>query len=699
MKKQVLFMVVFLAAVGLLAGFAASNAFAYAGGYGSPCGNCHGTAGAAPTVTLVTNNGTTATYTVTDATAHEWAVFNGTGATATRLTGTGQNGNTNTGGSFTVPVGSTYAIYAAYSEPGLPTAGGEATVSPPGATNFTITPSAGANGTISPATAQTVASGGNATFTMTPAANYKIADVLVDGTSVGAVPTYTFTNVTADHTIAVSFAPDAGASFTITPTAGANGTITPDTAQTIAAGSDLAFTIKPSSGYYIDTMKVDGSAIQPTTSYTFKSVSANHTIEATFAKTPALCTVTASVVGSFGGTFTPSLVPFSVVPGGSVTYYFYPDDGFHIDSVTVNGYPVAMDDDDSYTISAIDRNTTLAVKFLPNTWTLAASVSGKGSIAPTGAKVVNEGTSVTYTFTPDAGNKLSDVLVDGQSVGIPSSYTFDDVSANHTIQAKFVAASTNFTITPTVVGGLGIILPSTSYAVPSGASLTVYFVPSDGYQVGTVTVDGTVVDASKLNDDDSYTFENVTANHTISVAFVLVPAPTYTITPTAGEHGAISPAAPATVNSGDDATFTITPDAGYKIADVIVDGQSQGAVATYTFADVAADHTISASFAWIKLPTSATVKASATTVKLNGYAKLTGRVTGGTFSNASIRYEVKKPGQKAYKLLKTVKLSSTGVATYKCKVTVKGTWSFRVKFFGDDTYLPSSAKAIRVVVK
>jgi hypothetical protein len=703
MKKQVLFMVVFLAAVGLFAGVVASNALANSG-YTVPCGGCHGTAGPAPTVTLVSNSGTTATYSFYSATSFQWAVFKTSDSTfidGTNTSGHGSVGNTATTGTFTVPVGTTYTVYATYG-PGFGGANGaQVDVSPQGAANFTITPSAGANGTIDPATAQAVASGGNATFTMTPAANYKVADVLVDGVSVGAVPTYTFSNVTASHTIAASFAPQAGTTFTITPTAGANGTITPDGAQTIATGADLAFAIKPASGYYIDTLKVDGTAVQPVASYTFKNVTANHTIEATFAKTPILCTITTTVVGGYGGSFVPMFPVYTLVPSAGITYYFVPDDGFHIDSVTVNGWPVTLDsDDNSYTFSNIDRNTTCSVKFVPNTWTITPSVSGKGAISPSGAKTVSEGTSVTCAFTPDAGNKLSDVLVDGQSVGVPSTYTFDDVSANHTIQAKFVTASSNFTITPSVTAGQGSILPATAFTVVSSSNLTVYFVPSDGYQVGTVTVDGSAVDASTWNDDNSYTFSNVTANHTISVAFAQVaPIVTYTITPTAGQHGTISPDAPATVTSGDDATFAITPDAGYKIADVVVDGQSKGAVATYTFTGVAANHTISASFAWIKLPTSAMVKASAKTVKLKGYAKLTGRVTGGTFSNASIRYEVKKPGQKAYKLLKTVKLSSTGVATYKCKVTVKGSWYYRVKFLGNAVYLPSSAKAIRVVVK
>ena len=88
----------------------------------------------------------------------------------------------------------------------------------------TITAIAGANGTISPSGAVSVNYGANQTFTITPAANYHVADVLVDGVSVGAVTSYTFTNVTANHTIAASFAID---THTITASAGANGTISP----------------------------------------------------------------------------------------------------------------------------------------------------------------------------------------------------------------------------------------------------------------------------------------------------------------------------------------------------------------------------------------------------------------------------------------------------------------------------------------
>ena len=76
------------------------------------------------------------------------------------------------------------------------------------------------------------------------------------------------------------------------------------------------------------------------------------------------------------------------------------------------------------------------------------------------------------------------------------------------------------------------------------------------------------------------------------------------ITATADEHGKIDPAAgTVTVPKGDNKTFTITPDSGYCIKDVLVDNVSVGAVSTYTFENVVDNHTIRATFAWKHTPT------------------------------------------------------------------------------------------------
>ena len=83
---------------------------------------------------------------------------------------------------------------------------------------------------------------------------------------------------------------------------------------------------------------------------------------------------------------------------------------------------------------------------------------------------------------------------------------------------------------------------------------------------------------------------NQTQNFTASIA-------QYTIAASAGTNGSISPSGSVNVIHGANQTFTITPNAGYHISSVLVDGVSAGTVASYTFSNVTTGHTISASFA------------------------------------------------------------------------------------------------------
>lgn len=68
------------------------------------------------------------------------------------------------------------------------------------------------------------------------------------------------------------------------------------------------------------------------------------------------------------------------------------------------------------------------------------------------------------------------------------------------------------------------------------------------------------------------------------------------VTARSGPNGAISPAGLTTLTAGSDCTYTVTPSAGYHVADVLVDGVSVGPVPSYVFADVVDDHTIIAAF-------------------------------------------------------------------------------------------------------
>ena len=123
------------------------------------------------------------------------------------------------------------------------------------------------------------------TFTITANTGYHVADVLVDGVSVGAVTSYPFTNVTSDHTIVASFAVDIPVVHTITATAGPHGSISPTGSVPVNHGGSQSFTIRPDANYNIKTVLVDGVSVGPVSSYTFTNVTADHTITANFVAT------------------------------------------------------------------------------------------------------------------------------------------------------------------------------------------------------------------------------------------------------------------------------------------------------------------------------------------------------------------------------------------------------------------------------
>ena len=147
--------------------------------------------------------------------------------------------------------------------------------------SYTITASSGANGTISPTGAVSVLQGYDKTFTMSANSGFVVGSVLVDGVSVGAVPSYTFTNVAAPHTISASFVTLPPQTITSSVT-GAGGTISPLGALGVPAGTDQTYTMTPITGYAVSNVVIDGVSQGEIYGYTFPFVIAPHTIAVSF---------------------------------------------------------------------------------------------------------------------------------------------------------------------------------------------------------------------------------------------------------------------------------------------------------------------------------------------------------------------------------------------------------------------------------
>ena len=284
------------------------------------------------------------------------------------------------------------------------------------------------NGTITPD--QIVTHGDDCTITYSADANHHLVSVTVDGTDVTATnpSSYTFSGVTADHTINVVYAID---TFTI-DTSVTNGTITPD--QTVGYGSDCTITYSANTGYHLDSVTVDGSAVDIgtyPTSYTFSGVTANHTINVVYAINSY--TIDTSVTN---GSITPDQ---TVTYGDDCTITYSADANHHLVSVTVDGSAVDIGAyPTSYTFSGVAANHTIDVEYAIDTYTITTSVTG-GTITP--SQTVDHGDDCTISYSSaGSGYYLASVTVDGSAVDIgtyPNSYTFSDVTENHTIDVEY----------------------------------------------------------------------------------------------------------------------------------------------------------------------------------------------------------------------------------------------------------------------
>ena len=426
-----------------------------------------------------------------------------------------------------------------------------------------ISASSGSNGSISPSGFAVVEDGGSQCFTMTPNTGYRVANVTVDGSSVGARTSYCFNDVKGPHSISVSFELEQPVTHTISASAGSGGRISPSGVVMVEDGSSQCFSITPDPGYRVADVTVDGGSVGARTSYCFNDVKGPHSISVSFELEQPV-TYTISAIAGSGGSISPSGVVV-VEDGGSQCFTITPDPGYRVADVTVNGDSIGART--SYCFENVKGPHSISVSFERAVYVINASAESGGSISPSGEVSVQPGGSQTFTIRHNEGYHVTNVTVDGRSEGAVTSYTFTNVTSNHNIHASF---EINTYIITATAGSGGSISPSGAVKVQHGGSQTFNIKPDEGYRVADVAVDGISVGAIT-----SYYFKNIRSSRSISVSFEPeVP----TIAATAGNGGSISPSGAVKVQHGGSQTFIIKPDEDYHVLDVIVDGKSEGTV-------------------------------------------------------------------------------------------------------------------------
>jgi len=418
--------------------------------------------------------------------------------------------------------------------------------------NPTITATAGANGSINPSGDVIVNSGANQQFTLFANTGYHVDSVIVNGVKVDSMTSYTFTNVTANHTIRAVFAIN---TYTLTYTAGANGTLTGTLSQTVnhgASGTQVAAV--PNTGYHFVNWS-DNSTSNPRTD---ANVTANISVTANFAINTF--SVTASVTGG-NGTITPESQTVNYNANATVT--ISPATGYHLATLTDNANDVfSQVSNNQYTISNVTANHSIVGTFAINTYSVTASVTGgNGTITPA-SQTVDFNTSATVTSSPATGYHLATLTDNANDVFSQVSnnqYTISNVTANHTIVGTF--AIITYSVTASVTGGNGTITP-TGQTVNYNANATVTISPSTGYHLASLT-DNTQDVFSQVS-SNQYTVSNVTADHSIVGTFAIN---TYTLTVNATNGTVTKNLDQPNYNHGTQVILTANPAIGYHFVD------------------------------------------------------------------------------------------------------------------------------------
>ena len=329
-------------------------------------------------------------------------------------------------------------------------------------------------------------------------------------------------------------------------------------------------------------------------------------------------TVTLTTTANEGGTVAPA-GQTRYAPGASAEITFTPDPGYQLASVKVNGRTVDVTDgaytlvmDQSYAVSAAfekipdvpvvmfqnDFEDVAGDSFPFHGWTVKVQDTSSTWKQYTYYNWKNEGNDSKHAYISNDWKGAQDEYLISPVVDLSGTrdgvLTFDFAYGEYGIKNKTftatVEASTDGGKTWNAIWNFQDSYTgqqASNYIISGSAEVPV---PAE------YNVDGVQFAFRYVHPNEDTTGQLAIDNVKLMAVEDGPVAQKYTITATAGEGGSITPAGEVSVKEGASQTFAIAAQEGYAIADVLVDGQSVGAVDSYTFENVTANHTIAALF-------------------------------------------------------------------------------------------------------
>lgn len=366
--------------------------------------------------------------------------------------------------------------------------------------------------------------------------------------------------------------------FTITASAGEGGSISDEGSTTVTEGDSKTYTITPDEGYAVADVKVNGESVGAVNTYTFENVSADATIEAEFA---------------FSNYTSANPFVFPTEEGKTVTLEAeYATELINSnDSDSDPNWPLAISSGD-WASNGKFVNCLAYKDYIKYAYRADAAGTYEVTMTYKSGDINNkiqwssdpEANIVSGTQAVKNGNQQVDTVTFNMTVSQPGAGTLI-VTAPDTKKGPQIDKFEIKLIEKTgeVTTADKAELEKVLNTAKTEAAKTDVYTPESIAALNAAIEEAQAV-YDKAEASQSEVDAQVTALREAIDALEKLPEPpqTYTITASAGEGGSIDPSGEVTVNAGETQTFTITADEGYVIADVKVNGESVGAVNSYT---------------------------------------------------------------------------------------------------------------------
>lgn len=362
---------------------------------------------------------------------------------------------------------------------------------------------------------------------------------------------------------------------TVTIGAVEHGSVTADK-MTAEVGADVTFTVTPDENYSVKSFKVnnDEKQLNDSNQVVVKMVEGGLTVSAEFEINSAAVTITQADHGSISADKSTAKI------GENVTFTVAPEANYVVSSFKVNDADVALDGNNQAVVVMVAGGLNVTASFELGSGTVTIGTFEHGTI--TADKMTAKiGEDVTFKITSDTGYDVSFFKVNGSAVDY---VTKEDSTTGKTYgEAKVKMVSGGLTVTAEFKLGVYSIewdAPSHgTIAVEGGKTQATYgdevkfiFTPETGYEIRYLAINGEQV---QWANDNTYTTTMGEYGLFVTVQFGLE---NETITVNAGEHGTIEHKNKVDDSQnyfyGDTAVVTVTPNEGFMIETITVDGKA-----------------------------------------------------------------------------------------------------------------------------